>query len=371
MSSKPVILFESYPDFNGSALEIYNELIKRGYGSKYDLLWAVYDNFSLPTDKHYVKFFDTKHGSKLTNDAHAVLSRTKCIIDSNRYIQKVNNAYRFHVRHGCCLKNSVAYNHNIGPVDGILTTSSEMMELDKKIFPETVRDKFVITGMPATDRLFSPTNIYSNGFIQALTGSDSLYSKIVGWLPTFRDHRFNKVGANRFPFGLPAIHSLDEYHSTNEVLKSNNMLLIVQMHHAQAKNYQVLPKVSNISFVNENIKNKYHVATTDILGNCNALLTDYSSAYHEYIILNRPIGLCVEDIVEYATTNGFFCYYPDWIKGDYILRNEHLNAWINDIAHGVDRHKSDREDSLRKIHKFKDNKSTDRVVNYIIRGAKL
>lgn len=371
MNSKPVILFESYPDFNGSSLEIYNELLKRGYGAKYDMVWAVYDNFALPTDKPYVKLFKSNTFCQLNHSETDILKRTKLIIDSNRYIQKVNGAYRFHVRHGCCLKNSAAYNHNIGTVDGILTTSPEMLELDKKIFPENVRDKFVITGMPATDRLFSPANIYSNGFIKSLTGSDRIYSKIIGWLPTFRDHRLNKVGTNRFPFGLPAIHSLDEYRATNEVLKSNNMLLIVQMHHAQAKNYQVLPNVSNIRFVNETIKSKYHVATTDILGNCDALLTDYSSAYHEYIILNRPIGLCVEDIVEYATSNGFFCYYPDWIKGDYILRNEHLNAWLNSIAHGMDIHKADREASLAKIHKFKDNKSTERVVNYLIQEAKL
>lgn len=371
MSSKPVILFESYPDFNGSALEVYNELIKRGYNSRYDLVWAVYDNFSIPTDKPYIRFFDTKNGSRPTTEGNSILTRTKCIIDSNRYIQKTGTAYRFHVRHGCCLKNSEAYNHRIGAIDGILTTSPDMLELDRKIFPDSIRDKFVITGMPATDRLFSPANIYANGFITSLTGHDGKYAKIIGWLPTFRDHRFSKVSTNRFPFGLPAIHSIDEYNATNEILKSNNILLIIQMHHAQAKNYQVLPQASNIRFVNETIKNKYNVSTMDILGNCDAMLTDYSSAYHEYIILNRPIGLCVEDIVEYATTNGFFCYYPDWIKGDYILRNEHLNAWINAIAHGIDMHRADRESSLNKIHQFKDNKATERVVNYIINGAKL
>ena len=42
MSEKPVILFESYPDFNGSALAVYEELVKRGYDQKYDLIWAVY-----------------------------------------------------------------------------------------------------------------------------------------------------------------------------------------------------------------------------------------------------------------------------------------------------------------------------------------
>lgn len=369
MGSKPVILFESYPDFNGSALEIYNELLRRGYGGKYDMIWAVYDNFNIPTDKPYIKYFKT--GNNKVPDTKAILARTKCIIDSNRYIQKVNGAYRFHVRHGCCLKNSEAYNKRIGSVDGILTTSDEMLKLDREIFPENIQTKFIVTGMPATDRLFSPANIYGNGLIHELTGTTHHFRKIIGWLPTFREHRFNKFDKCQLPFGLPAIHSLDEFHATNEELKSNDILLLVQMHHAQASNYQKLPNASNIVFIDETIKNKYKVATTDLMGNFDAMLTDYSSAYHEYIILNRPIGLCIEDIVEYATRNGFFCYYPDWIKGDYIITNVHLNKWIKDISNGIDRHKVQREESLRKIHKFRDNKSTERVVNYIIKDAKL
>lgn len=50
MSEKPVILFESYPDFDGGVLAVYNELVKRGYDKKYDLVWAVYSDFNLKSD---------------------------------------------------------------------------------------------------------------------------------------------------------------------------------------------------------------------------------------------------------------------------------------------------------------------------------
>ena len=98
MSEKPVILFESYPDFNGSALAVYEELVRRGYDKKYDLVWAVYSDFNLKTDYKIVKFFNCNSAEKQN-----ILKRTKCIIDSNRYIFKhqANNAFRFHVRHGC------------------------------------------------------------------------------------------------------------------------------------------------------------------------------------------------------------------------------------------------------------------------------
>lgn len=367
MSEKPVILFESYPDFNGSALAVYEELVRRGYDKKYDLIWAVYSDFNLKTHYKTVKFFNCNNAAKSN-----IIKRTKCIIDSNRYIYKPNQqCYRFHVRHGCCLKNSMSYNRGLGTVDAILTTSDEMLKLDQQIFAPAIKNKFVVLGMPVTDKLFAPKNLYDCGFIKELTNSDTKFDKIISWLPTFRDHRNSSYGKNRFPYGLPAIHNLTEYNKINDYLKAANMLLIVQMHHAQAKNYQALPTCSNIRFVNEQLKAKYGIATSDILGNSDALLTDYSSAYHEYVILNRPIGLIIEDLVQYNRANGFFCNYIEWVKGDYLLDNDDIIYWLDNLAKGIDASKAECEKSLNKIHKYKDNKATQRAVDYLIQKAKL
>lgn len=369
MSYKPVILFESYPDFSGSALEIYNELVKRGYDKKYDLIWTVYSTFNESTKYKIVKF----HGCNST-EKQSILARTKVIIDSNRYIQKPRpDVFRLHVRHGSCLKNTVSYNRGIGQVDAILTTSKEMLKCDCRIFPQAIKDKFIITGYPATDKIFNPHNLYNCGFIKELVGSDNHFSKIISWLPTYRQHRLSpNTGSKKvFPYGLPLIKSPTEWDKLNEVLKQNNMLLLVHPHHAQAKNYKQLSDTTNIKFVNEHLKLKYNLANTDILGNSDALITDYSAAYHEYIILNRPIALTIDDLVEYSQSCGFFVNYLDWIKGDYLLAIDDLVNWFNDLSKGIDRSKSEREAALHKIHDNIDNKSTERVIDYIIKYAKI
>lgn len=365
--AKPVILFESYPDFNGNALAIYEELVKRRYDEKYDLVWAVYSDFNLKTSYKVVKFFNCNSAEK-----QDIIRRTKCIIDSNRYIPKFSKlVYRFHVRHGCCLKNSVVYNRSVGDLDAILTTSDEMLKLDQQIWSPQIRNKFAVLGMPVTDKLFHPKDMYSNGFLKELTGQGEKFSKIISWLPTYRDHRFKHFSTNRFPFGIPAVHNIKEYESINETLKAKNALLIIQMHHAQAKNYKQLPNCSNIVFINEQIKNKYGISTSDILGNSDALLTDYSAAYHEFIILNRPIGLIIEDLVPYSKVQGFFCNYLEWIKGDYIIDNDTLIEWISNVTNGIDNSKIDRELSLNRIHKYKDDNASKRVVDFLIEKAKL
>lgn len=370
---KPVILFESYPDFNGSALAIYNELVERGYDDCYDLVWAVSDDFSMKTDKKIVKFFSPRTFRNITNAGEEILKRTKLIIDSNRYIYKRPGILRFHVRHGCCLKNSAAYNAGIGQIDAILTTSEEMMKCDQRIFPKQISDKFVITGMPACDSLFHPKDLYACGFIRELTNSDKKFSKIIGWMPTFRQHRLNPShgGKKLFNYGIPTVKSVQDFKKINDVLAKRNMLLIIQMHHAQAKNYESLPICSNIKFVTEEIKLKYNLATTDLMGNYDGLITDYSSAYHEYVILDRPIALTVDDLVEYSRTCGFFVNYLDWIKGAYVVSSDKLCVWIDEISKGHDPECEARKQSMHKIHKYIDDKSSIRAVDFIINNLKV
>lgn len=367
---KPIILFESRPDFNGSALEIYNKLKQLGYEDKYDLIWAVDKDFKNNNlEFKTVKFFRTSESNR-----KKILSKTKIIIDSNRFIHKLNCNKRIHVRHGCCLKNCRKYHNHVGPVDAIVTTSDEMLKCEQHAWPKEVSNKFIITGMPACDRIFLPKNLYDCGFIKSLTNQDKKFTKIIGWLPTFRQRHVKpeKTEEKRiFKFGLPIINTIEDYNNLNTILAKHNILLLIQLHHIQAKNYIQLENLSNIYFINESIKQKFNLATTDLLGNFDALISDYSAVYHEYVILNRPIALTVDDLIEYNRAYGFFVNYLDWAKGDYLIDNLQLINWINNIANNIDVAKQARLDSLYKIHKYIDANATDRVVNYIIKTFKL
>ena len=184
--SKEIILFESYPNFSGSSYEVYTHMLNQGYANKYCLLWAV---DSIDTKKELplpaIPFFGTSYDFQ--ND---ILKNTHLIIDSNRFIDKAYADYRIHLRHGCSFKKCTGYYSKIGNVDAIITTSDEMKYIDEQVWPISCKGKFVVTGLPSNDRLYTPINLYNNGFIQELTGSNNRFSKIIGWLPTFRQHRF-------------------------------------------------------------------------------------------------------------------------------------------------------------------------------------
>jgi CDP-glycerol glycerophosphotransferase (TagB/SpsB family) len=371
---KPVILFESIPDFTGSSLSLYNEFIRRGFDKKYDLLWTVSKTAKLNPKFRTVSLFKMENSNLIDNTIQNqnILKRTKLIIDSNRLIKKPSiNSYRIHVRHGCAFKDcSKIYYKNVGELDAIITTSKEMKSIDQKFWASCVKDKFIITGLPSTDRLFKPTDLYSNGFIYELTKTNNKFTKIIGWLPTFRTGKSGIFAGKKFKFGIPILYNLEDLKEINEYLKQQNILLLIQIHHYQMKDF-VVPELSNIIYITEQIKQKYNITTHDLMPAFDALITDYSAAYHEYILLDRQIGLTIDDLVEYSKTEGFCYNYLDWIKGKYILDKSDLLSFINNVITDNDTEKEKREQSLHKIHDFIDGNSTNRVIDYLIVNAKL
>lgn len=359
---KDFILFESYPNFSGSPYEVYIRMLKQGYGNKYYMLWAV-DSADMQKKLPFpsMPFFHMDPDFR-----NAILSETHLIIDSNRYINKGEADFRIHLRHGCSFKKCTDYYANVGNVDAIITTSDAMKAIDERVWPASCKGKFVVTGLPSNDRLFNPRDIYANGFMRELTGTTGRYNKIIGWLPTFRQHRYgDKTINHKYPYGLPLIKTNDDLEQINKILGANNMLLMVQMHHAQAANYTKPGAFSHIKFVTQPLKDKYHITNGDLMGFFDAMITDYSAAYHEYIILNRPIALTIDDIGEYDKTVGFCYSYTDWIKGQYCISLNHLNDFIGNIGNSIDKFSADRLNAQHRIHKYIDGLSSDRVIRFL------
>ncbi len=142
------------------------------------------------------------------------------------------------------------------------------------------------------------------------------------------------------------------------------------MHHAQMANF-AKRSFSNIVLVDPKLKYEMNVSTANILQSFDALITDYSAAYYEYAMLDRPVALAIDDFEEYSSKTGFLFDYFEWIKGVYLKTIFDLTHFIEDVANGVDSAKAEREMAARRIHKYIDNQSTKRVVDFLVEKAKL
>ncbi len=366
---KKTILFESYPELSGSPWMVYQELLRRGFDKKYKLIWAVDSSFKPPVGVPCIPFWGKGLARKIYRKLY--LCHVKVVIESNRFVYKsCSDFFRIHAQHGAPLKNASSYNKQIGGVDAILSLSENTVALEQKIF-SLPKDKFVTLGYPSNDNLFKELNLYEVGFIKRLTGSSLRFNKIIGWLPTFRQHKSGGANSDHvFPYGVPLLQTFDDFESLNRNLKERNILLVIQVHHAQVQNFPV-QTYSNVIVIPPELKQRFNLSTANLMHSFDALITDYSGAYHEYLLLDRPIALSIDDYEEYAQNPGFSIDYFDWIKGVYLKTVADLIRFVDDVSNGIDSAKIDREKAMRRIHKYIDDQSTNRVVDFLIEQAKL
>lgn len=367
-----VLLFESLPELSGTPRMVYNELRRRGFGRKYRMIWAVDAAFAVPKGFDALPFYG-KTGLLAKIRAEIVRARAKVIVDDNRFVQKLKpGTYRLHGQHGGILKYCHWYYTTMGDVDCCLTLSENLLDAERKAFAGHP-PRFVHLGYPANDPLFDKVDLYALGFWERLTGQRKRYAKIIGWMPTYRQHRIDNglnPGTTVFPFGVPLLRTEGDFRHLNDLLRRENILLAIQMHHAQADNF-LRGVFSNIVLVDPALKTELDISNACMMQGFDALVTDYSGVYHEFVMLDRPIAITLDDYETYSKNPGFALDFFDWIKGEYLKTAADLERFVENVARGRDVAREERRSSLRRMHNHLDNQSTKRVTDLICAEAGL
>lgn len=362
---KNVIILESSPDMDGSPLMVEKEIKRRFPENKYLFIWAVDKKFKNNSDEHTLPFWG---GLNLVDKVkkYFYLAKTKLIVDSNRAVEKLDpKTLRLYTTHGGTLKKCDKYMHSIGPVDYALSLSDTLADVDFEImkgYSVSKREQVVPLGFPLHDILFEDFDLYRCGLLK-----EPRYAKIVGWLPTFRQHK-NKDQSisleSEKEFSLPLIEKLADFDRINEIFASKNSLLIVQLHHSQVSS---LPSktYSNILFLTQEQKDKFGIKNMNLLHCFDAMITDYSGAYYEFMLLDRPVALTIDDYEDYASKIGFYVDYMRLVRGERLSYISDLESFVEHVVSGSDPSRDERKSVLGEIHNYVDNQASKRVVDFI------
>lgn len=150
---------------------------------------------------------------------------------------------------------------------------------------EIPKSRFRITGNPRNDRLY--------------TRSGSLESdiKTILYAPTFRERGDGPGNHTRI-----LMHPDMEEHSMHDFLMKNNCRLIVRPHWITQGHQYSSSRIDTISHSQEpDLYNLFSIS--DIL------VTDYSSAFIDWLIVDRPIIFTPYDLEEYMEKNGLLDEY--------------------------------------------------------------
>lgn len=233
-----------------------------------------------------------------------------------------------------------------------IATSDLMAEIVSRCFNCDI-SKVKVVGLPRNDYLFDKLKFKNIPEDQ----------KVIVWMPTYRDGINRKEGV-QYEFGLPIVNSKN-YSEINEWCSKNNICIIIKFHPYQKIN-NILSGLSNIKIVSEDIVDeKKHFYS--YLGSADALITDYSSVYIDYLSIDKPIGFILEDYAKYKDDRGFVFDNPiEYMPGVHIYNIEELKNFIEEIAHNIDSSKNLRNTMGIKLNKFRDNKNTKRFVTEIL-----
>ena len=184
-------------------------------------------------------------------------------------------------------------------------------------------------------------------------------------MPTFRKGYLEREEGEVSDSIIPVnnFNEMDFY----EFLKANNYLLLLKLHPQEEGLYKTrLSKYKDhIYFLNKEKLIKENMDLYEILPHTDMLITDYSSVYFDYLLLNKPIVFINTDLEKYRETRGLLLEpYDQWTPGLKVREFEELIKVIKN-SFSEDTFIKQRKELIDIFHTYKDGKSTERLEAFI------
>jgi len=356
---RPVILFESTPDFADNTYPVYEELCRRGLDRKYKLVWDCAGNVA-PEGMTCV--FPHK-GLKEKLRKLYYMAGARCMISCNRFLLPMHKGQTaFYLTHGTPQKSVRGYYTVPGEITYCFAASKGVEQVTGYEF-NVKPEKMVSLGFPRNDVFAQPAVD-----VKAMLGTDC--EKVLVWYPTFRQHNNGrKAGSGK---ALPVIHDGKAAIRLNEVAKQQKVLLVLKPHFAQDVSAVKDLQLSNIRFIDDSFFEEKGTTSYGFVAGCDGLITDYSSIYFDYLLADKPVGLVWEDMEAYRENPGF-AMDPDTCcaGGRKIYTVADFEEFVREVSEGRDSCKEARRQLCEKFNYSPDGKNTRRVADFIIEKAKL
>lgn len=176
--------------------------------------------------------------------------------------------------------------------------------------------RIVCMGQARNDYFFTP---HDNNIRNLYPGR-----KIVVYMPTHRNE-----GRSTMDF-----HNLLDLDRINRLCAEYNFVFLAKKHYFHNGD----PIIENNEYSNIFELTHYNIKSQELIDSCDILITDYSSTYIDYLLLNRPILFYAYDLQNYLETDRdmYLEYNQDNIPGVICTTKESLVDEIESLFNGRD-----------------------------------
>ncbi|MGE5417627.1 MAG: CDP-glycerol glycerophosphotransferase family protein [Acidobacteriota bacterium] len=226
--------------------------------------------------------------------------------------------------------------------------------------------RFEITGVPRNDLLFQP----GREALGKVLNQDLSDDRVIFFMPTFRSGYENREEGSKDWNNIFGFTEFDN-DAFDRFLTENNLKIIAKLHpyeEAKMAAHIIQKADSRIIFLRDSDLEKNNYDLYEVLGAADILVTDYSSVYFDYLLLDRPMIFTPVDLDRYRGSRGLLLEpYEHWTPGPTALDQE---AFENEISNCLqDKEYYSRERNILRdiIHRYNDGQSGQRVWELIDR----
>lgn len=242
----------------------------------------------------------------------------------------------------------------------ILCTSEFFREIMKKSF-NCDDEKIVICGQPRTDKMMHDYPPVKGREIKArFLGFDRRKNKVILWLPTFREN-----GASELD-----ILSKEQFEKLNEICLKKNYAVFIKPHPLSSFKKENFEQYDGIKIITDQLFEYMGIDFYTVIRFSECLITDYSSVYFDYIMLDKPMAFVVSDMDEYNGDRGFVFDDPlEYMPGDIIRNGDDFLDFVQGVIEHKDNFKEKRRELCRTFNHYCDDQNCKRALD--IAGVKI
>ena len=350
------VVFYSNMGFRDNVKAVYDELLRHPEMKEYKIVCAVNDHALWEGKPHpeNVRFTTPVKG------VFSFLTGKYFFYSFGKYpIKPSPDQMVVNVWHGSPLKKIGNYESDEDQnfFTTVLAASDFFVPIMQKAF-SCRKEQVVVCGHPRNDAMFAPGDPLETLGIPR-------YDRLILWLPTFRQSAFlgDNDTAAKSGTGLPILESKEEMEKVNAALKEKNALMLVKIHPAQDLSLIDTTGYSNLRVLTNDEMQRCGCDLYELLGVSDGLITDYSSVYFDYLLLDRPIGFTVDDIEEYRKGRGFVVDDPyPLMPGIFINTSDEFLTFIENLLAGKDEYAEKRCKVNSLVNKYPGGKDAERCL---------
>lgn len=373
-----IIVFRSGPhaasyvkgmDFADNARALFEYALQVGVNRDYKLVWFVknpaeFENYKDIENVSFLSFdWSVSENQKERDAYYHALCQARYIFFTDAYGFARNcrkDQIRVQLWHGCGFKTRVNFVRCEKRYEYTTVISDLYADIHADIYGLR-KDQVLVTGYAKEDWLFHP----EKSDLERLLIPEA--DQYIFWLPTFRSTERKLVQLNEYELasetGLPIVSTSEKMERLNAILQEKNMVLLVKLHPFQDREAVHCRDFRNIVLLENEDLFRCDIPINRLLGWADALISDYSSAAVDYLLLDRPIAFMLEDVEEYEQSRGFvFDNIREWLPGKEVFTFEDLCDFVEEVGDGYDKSKDKRRMLKNKMHKYCDDNNCRRIL---------